>query len=199
MSHDRLPDLPPELKTLAADLAALVPASGALSRDELMYRAGWEACAATEAVDFARPEVHAHAKSVQCRRSSWLWPLSTAGLLLVSVTLAIALATRTTEVGVVDIARPVKSTFEVEQVQHPFPIKATAFPPSIAQDAGAPPKPPLNSAQVHLGHEYFALRGQVLAFGVDALDSRAAAATPGEQAAVEDSRYGALLHELRGG
>jgi hypothetical protein len=153
-----------------------------------MYSAGWEACAAAEAVELARPGAHANAQSVQRRGLSWLWPLSAAGLVLVSLTLVIALETRTPAVRVVYVERPGQSSVKVEQVE-----------PAIRIEASGPTIPPLDRAPIHPRHEYFALRGRVLASGVDALGSGSTAATSGEQAEVKDSRYGALLHELRGG
>jgi hypothetical protein len=54
-------------------------------------------------------------------------------------------------------------------------------------------------AQIGAGHEYLSLRQRVLAFGVDVLQSHAAAPSSSDDTTTNDSRYGALLGELHGG
>jgi hypothetical protein len=193
MNHDHLPDLPHDLKSLAANLAALAPAGGALNRDELMYRAGWEACTAS-ATGTSRRQFNGDRFKL-----NWLWPLSTAGLLLVSATLGVVLATRAPAVRVVYIERPAQAPVEVQQPKQPIRPPAISPPGHLAQSASPRPIPLLSDGQPRAGHEYLTLRGRVLAFGVDALNSRSDATTSGEQTAIKDSRYGALLDELRGG
>src|SRR5687768_9904476 len=110
MNPSQHPDLPSDLESLEADLAALAPTTGALNRDELMYRAGWEACAAAR-VPLALPVRYT-------RAAAWVWPLSTAGLLLISLTLGALLATRTDpEPRVVYVERQANAIAKNEQIE----------------------------------------------------------------------------------
>lgn len=193
MNHDRLPELSPDLKSLAADLASLAPAGGVLNRDELMYRAGWEACAASD-TGAVRRLINSGDS-----RLGWLWPLSTAGLLLVTATLGVMFATREPAIRVVYLERPAEASAAVEQPKQPIRVKEILPPDHVAQSAAPRSNPLLRDVQARPGYEYLTLRGRVLAFGVDVLNWHSATATSGEQAAVNDSRYGALLDELRGG
>jgi hypothetical protein len=193
MNHDRLPELSPDLKSLATDLSSLAPAAGALNRDELLYRAGWEACAALD--------TGARWRLVNSRdsRLGWLWPLSTAGLLLVTATLGVMFATREPAIRVVYLERPAQASASVEQPRQPIRVKEI-FPPDHVAQSGAPRSSRLlHDVQARPGYEYLTLRGRVLAFGVDVLNWHSATATSDEQAAIKGSRYGALLDELRGG
>ena len=194
MNHERFPELSPDLKSLAANLAALAPAGGVLNRDELMYRAGWEAHA-TPATGGATGRLVNSDHS----RSVWLWPLSTAALLLVSVTLGVMIVTREPGIRAVYIERPAQSSVEVQHPNQPIRPQAISPPDNVAQSTSPRSIPLRSGIQARAGHEYLTLRGRVLAFGVDALNSRSAAVTSGEPATINDSRYGALLNELRGG
>jgi hypothetical protein len=182
MNSDRPSELPPDLKSLAADLAALAPSSGGVNRDELMYRAGWEACAATS------PAVH----SMRQRTAMWLWPLSTAALVLVAATLVVALATREAAVQVVYIEKPQTLSVEAEK-QNASAVEnvAVARQPLLATSR-------MNARPAGTGNDYLSLRERILAFGVDMLpassDEPLQDVTP-----LRDSRYGALIGELRGG
>jgi hypothetical protein len=49
------------------------------------------------------------------------------------------------------------------------------------------------------GNDYLSLRERVLAFGVDVLASPSRAPLPNGSPAIGDSRYGALIGQLRGG
>ena len=181
MNSDRPSDLPPELKSLAADLAALAPSGGGVNRDELMYRAGWEACAATS------PAVH----SVRQRAARWLWPLSTAALVLVATTLGVALATREPAVQIVYVEKP-PSGIETERQMVSATEHVVLTRQSLLSPSGMTKRP------AGTGHDYLSLRERILAFGVDRLpatsDEPLQDVTP-----LRDSRYGALIGELRGG
>jgi hypothetical protein len=200
MNDDQLPELPHELKSLAADLEALAPASGDLSRDELMYRAGWAACAASAADHPARLAL-AQGKTFQSRGLSWLWPMSTAGLLLVSATLGVALATRTPDVQVVYIERSKVSPAAAQNAKQPADRRTIAPQDEVvaASDSHSSSARLVNPPQFGPGREYLSLRQRVLAFGVDVLQSRAAPVSPDDEATISDSRYGTLLGQLRGG
>jgi hypothetical protein len=180
MNSDRQSELPAELKSLAADLAALAPSSGGVNRDELMYRAGWEARAA------ASPAVH----STRLRAAMWLWPLSTAALVLIAAVLSILLATRELAVQVVYVEKPQTSSVEAEKQLVP----ATEYADLTRQ----PLLSPSSERPAPTGHDYLSLRERILAFGVDMLptssDEPLQGVTP-----LRDSRYGALIGELRGG
>jgi hypothetical protein len=200
MDHDRLPDLPPDLKSLAADLAMLAPACGALSRDELMYRAGWEARSASAAEEPLSSPPRARAEPFQSCRSPWLWPLSTAGLILIATTLGIALATRSPEVHVVYIEKPVRSAAEPRDSTQPAGRTVSPRNALAAAQNRQPSSARLDPwAWVGAGHEYFSLRQRVLAFGVDGLESRKQTPSLTDDPAASDSRYGTLLGQLRGG
>jgi hypothetical protein len=196
MNPERLPELPSDLKSIEADLAALAPRSGALNRDELMYRAGWAACAAADASPVA--------VSANKGRGglAWLWPLTTAGLVLVSATLGMVLATRGPQVEVVYVEKPESRSNETEKER--ASTKAPTLPVRDDRIASIQERLPLRSAaidrpQMRLGNDYLSLRERVLAFGVDVLPSSSAAALPNESPAVGDSRYGVLIGQLRGG
>jgi hypothetical protein len=198
MEHDQLPS---ELKSLAENLAALVPADGNLQRDVLMYRAGWEACVASAADDPAFTAAKVQAKSVHSLRSSWLWPLSTAGLLLVSATLGIALATRAPELRVVYVEQPLPSSAALHDAKQAADVPPIGPHDEVvaATDRQSASAEIVRRLQVGAGNEYFALRQQVLAFGVDVLRSRGDGPLSSDEPTTSDSRYGALLSELRGG
>jgi hypothetical protein len=164
VNSDRLPDLPSDLKSFEAQLAALSPASG-LSRDDLLYRAGWEACASG---------VKQGANARQNRIHSWLWPASTAALVLLSVTLGLIVALRKPSVEVVYIERPPWATGVAIDESN-----STWQPQDIPL--------PLPSG----GNDYLTLRDRVLALGADLLATGAAA--PKSDARIErDSRFGAM-------
>jgi hypothetical protein len=201
MNYEHLPELPPDLKSLEADLVAMSPACGALSRDELMYRAGWEASAASTAGDPARAKVKSQAKTDRIRGSSWLWPLSTAGLLLVAAILGVILATRSPEVRVVYIEKPVRSSSEALPSKQPADKRPISSPDETvaAQHPQLPSAKIVNRIQFGAGHEYLSLRQRVLAFGVDVLRTRGAMPPRSDDPTASDSRYGTLLGQLRGG
>ncbi len=182
MDTDRSRDLPSDLKSLAANLAALAPSTGGLDRDQLMYRAGWEACGATS------PAAH----SMRLRAARWLWPLSTAALFLIAATLGVALATRELAVQVVYVEKPPSSIKTEKQMvsatEHVALTRQPLLSPSgmIDRPAGT-------------GHDYLSLRERILAFGVDRLPASLDAELPNAASSIRDSRYGALIRELRGG
>ena len=181
MDTDRSWDLPSDLKSLAANLAALAPSTGGLDRDQLMYRAGWEACAV------ASPAVH----STRLRAARWLWPLITAALVLVAATLGVALATREPAVQVVYVEKPA-SSIETETQMVPATEYVALTRQPLLSRSGMTERP------AGTGNDYLSLRERILAFGVDRLpassDEPLQDVTP-----LRDSRYGALIGELRGG
>jgi hypothetical protein len=199
MNTDRIPDLPSDLKPLEADLAALAPTTGALNRDELMYRAGWEARAAAR-VPLA-PPVRTF------RAAPWLWPLTTAGLLLVSLTLGAILATRTDpEPRIVYVERqaiakneqtePRSTTAQNTAAQNTPAPNATA--PNIAAHDSASVLPIAVTRRPGSGDHYLALRERMLAFGVEVL-STTTPSPPSSSETRTDSRYGAMIGDLLGG
>jgi hypothetical protein len=196
MNPERLPELSSDLKSLAANLAALVPAAGNLQRDELMYRAGWEACAAAA----GSADATARAQAPRARQLAWLWPMCTAGLVLVAATLGIALATRAPEVQVVYIERPGRLSAESQEAKPPSVVSIDSShdaPATVSSTWLADPE--FHRTQLRPGHEYLSLRQRVLAFGVDVLQSGAVSPSSDDIPSVSDSRYGALIGQLRGG
>ena len=195
MLGDRPPELPLELKSLEADLAALAPDSGGLKRDELMYRAGWAACEA------AIVPAGTSAQSNRRRTMGWLWPLTTAGLVLLSATLGIALATRETQLVVITEATPPDSKTKAKQdASDAAPAMLPARSEPFAMALGSRVRPTIfdrSPAPVRDG--YLSLRDRVLAFGIDVLPSYAAATLPNDARADGQSRYGTLMGQLLGG
>jgi hypothetical protein len=209
MNHDQLPELSPDLKSLAADVASLTPAGGILNRDELLYRAGWAACASSS--DSTNPQMFNNARAVSLKPTKsgrdqclmWLWPLSTAGLLMLAATLGITLAMRAPEVPVVYVEQPGGVP--------PQPSKAftgqSAANHRDARSEGAASfgsqfpstVPVVRRTLFHPGANYLSLRERVLTYGVDMLPTGDSSALHGESDSVSNSRYAALLDELRGG
>ena len=202
MNAERQSEPPDDLKSLEADLAALTPSTGALNRDELMYRAGWEACATAARVPLAPPvqsvplalPVQGVPLALPVRVPAWLWPLSTAGLLLVSFTLGALLATRTDpEPRVVYVERQADVIAKNEQTQ---PRSAAA--PNIAVHDSASALPIPVTRRPGSGDHYLALRERVLAFGVEVLLTTTPL-PPSSSETRSDSRYGAMIGDLLGG
>ncbi len=195
MKSDRLPELPSELKSLEADLAALAPATSKLNRDELMYRAGWAAGAAAGASPIALTPGN--------RRGgyAWLWPLTTGALVLVAATLGIVLVARQPGVEVVYMERPGNRSIETEKER----VTAGAPTTPVRDDRVASAKERLalrlaviDRPPTRFGNDYLSLRERVLAFGVDVLPSSSTMSLPNASPTVGDSRYGALFEQLRG-
>jgi hypothetical protein len=207
MSFERMPELPADLESLAADLASLTPAGCTFPRDALMYRAGWEACAAwSESTVSPTAKGSGHFSLQQAtigsvRRMAWLWPLSVAGLLLVSVSLGIALVMRTPEISVVYI--------EQQTTGSPRGKPSPDSPPTVDsrisknENVATAPTEPMATISRHsflrAGADYLSLRERVLAFGVDVLRPDNTATSPEADGAETDSRYGTLIGQLRGG
>lgn len=196
MNPDRLPELPSDLKSLEADLAALAPATGELNRDELMYRAGWEAHAAAESCRLA--------VSSNNRRGghAWLWPLTTGALVLLSATLGIVLAMRQPDLEIVYVERPANGGIKAAQERSSTTASELSSEDAHVASAQEPSPvhtPRLVGAPTRFGNDYLSLRERVLAFGVDMLPSPSGAPLPSESPTIGDSRYGALIGQLRGG
>jgi hypothetical protein len=183
MNTDRQSDLPLELKAFAANLAALSPSSGGLNRDELMYRAGWEAHAAMS------PAFH----SIRLGATRWLWPLTTAALVLISAALSFVLATREPAVQIVYVEKPQAWSAEAE--------KRTVTPAEPIAGGAQPLLSPsrMIAQSVAMGNDYFSLRDRVLTLGIDELPEPVNDPSHQETPAIRDSRYGTMIGELRGG
>ena len=194
MNSDRLPELPAELKPFEADLAALAPTSG-LNRDELMYRAGWAACAASGTSGSVVMQTNRRVGA------AWLWPLTTAGLVLLSATLGLALVTRPPKVELVYVERPVNRSIGAEKDKQPMAPTLPSSDDRVASSPNPLPRrtPMLDRPPTRFGNDYLSLRERVLAFGVDVLPATSDAPLPDGSPAIGDSRYGALIGQLRGG
>ena len=196
MNLDRLPELPSDLKPLEAELATLAPAGGGMNRVELMYRAGWAACAAAGA------SANTVMQNNRPGGMAWLWPLTTAGLVLVSATLGIALVIRQPNVEIVYMEKPANRPREAEEAKQPATAsKLSARDGRVASaDEWLPLRVSVDDRPpIRFGHDYLSLRERVLAFGVDALPPSSTAPSPDASPTTSDSRYGALIGQLRGG
>jgi hypothetical protein len=202
MNAEQFPQLPNELKSLAADLAALAPASGNLGRDELMYRAGWEACAAAAGqgafIGGGNPRAATfdqYVHSVQTHARTWLWPLCTAGLLLVTATLAVLLAMRDEpDVRIVYIEKPADTA--IEQPRDAIAAEGTQQIERAQQNDSARERAAARDRAAivrRLGDDYLSLRERVLAFGVDVLPTHTPAALPEASESGRDLRYGSMI------
>jgi hypothetical protein len=191
-----MPELPADLKLLAVDLAGLLPASGALNRDELMYRAGWAACEAASAA------VIATTSSRRRMAMAWLWPLTTAGLLLLSAALGIALATREPELIVVTKVTTPESATGAKQ-KEPAPVAPATLPVPDERSAivsrWSVGRAVVGRSPTPAHSDYLSLRDRVLAYGVDVLPSYAATTSQNDARADGQSRYGTLIGQLLGG
>ncbi len=203
--NERLPELPSDLKSFEADLASLTPGCGSLGRDELLFRAGWEAHAAS--TDAASVSISHGARAVATatrpRHADKLWPLCTAGLLLVSAALGMTLALRSPEIQVVYVQTPPAHT-EVAPERQTAPSKRVnapsadeTTPPADRFGTGGNLATSTRTRPPNRGRDYLSLRERILADGVEALGpATLPASTP---AILRDSRLGALMSELRGG
>jgi hypothetical protein len=133
--------------------------------------------------------------------AAWLWPMTTAGLVLLSTTLGIALVTRPPKVELVYVDKPVKGSIGMENDQQ----RAAPMSPALDNQVASSPTPfpllrsALDRPPTRFGNDYLSLRERVLAFGVDVLPATSAAAPANGSHAIGDSRYGALIGQLRGG
>jgi hypothetical protein len=183
MNSDRYPDLPSDLKAFEAQLAALSPACG-LSRDELMYRAGWEACAsvATPLSPRLRRGVLGARRNARDKHiRQWLWPATTAALVVLSVTLGFVVALR-------------KPATEVVYIERSPPARMAANDKRDSQWRPEGTDLRLPSG----GNDYLMLRDRVLALGVDVLPTTAAALKP-DARSERNSTYGAMRGVFRDG
>jgi hypothetical protein len=207
MNADRIPELPTELKPLEADLAALAPAAGNLGRDELMYRAGWEACAAdgqVPSIDGGSPRAamfDRDGRSVKTHAPAWLWPLSTAGLLLITATLAVLLATRgEPEVRVVYVEKRTDSAIVPPGADNVATNETQQSERSLQNDSPSQRVAARDRAPSvrRLGDDYLSLRERVLAFGVEVLPTHTPAASPVPSESGRDMRYGSMIGRFIG-
>jgi hypothetical protein len=101
---------------------------------------------------------------------------------------------------VVYIEKPVRSAAAPRDSTQPVDRAVSPRDEMVAAQNRQPSSARLDPwAWVGAGHEYFSLRQRVLAFGVDGLESRAQSPSLSDDPATSDSRYGALLDQLRGG
>jgi len=139
MSDDELPG---ELKALEAALGGLKPAAGAIDRDRLMYLAGQ---ASVEPAS---------------RIGRFAWPLATAALVAVSVTLGGRLYVVSGRLQVAQ-DRPAPAVEDRQSVVGALPRESVALATPRAQAGGS-------------SLDYMQLRSAVLNHGVDALPGQVA-------------------------
>jgi hypothetical protein len=177
MADEMHAELPDDLQQFESLLRGCTPATPRLERDRLMYlagRASIETGAANSetvadlkpsplagegrvrgnAADSALPLPNAHAKKAV--HFAWAWPLATAALLLLSLTLGAAILFRRAETRIVYVTEPA---------------------PSVAALAALPSDPGKQSATANAELNYLQVRNLVLAHGVEALPDGYAAAS----------------------
>lgn len=204
MSPENFPHLPAELKSFEAELAGLVPSAN-FDRDRLMYQAGWAACEAAAAHTSGASQCMLSAGRPQRLHRTWLWPLTSAALLLVSMTLATVLVRRPVpepEIVYVPVAAaPQEKT--VEKRDDATRSSRTArssdhsrddspLMESIARQSIRPTPSPIRQ-------DYLALRTRVLAHGVDVLPSAPSAPEQATNKRRTQLRYGSALTDVFGG
>jgi hypothetical protein len=144
MSEERVEkELPGDLKALEAALGGLKPAAGAIDRDRLMYLAG------QASVDRGK------------RLARFGWPLATAALVVISVTLGgrlYALSGRLEQVAQKERSPAVENR---QVASGGLPRESVALSTPRVQTAGGG------------GLDYIELRSAVLSGGVDALPGQA--------------------------
>jgi hypothetical protein len=169
---DEMQDLPDDLQQFESLLRGCTPSTPQLERDRLMYlagRASAEAAIAEEMLADLKPSPlvgeaprgypvrGTAAKSIvpllktQSHRTnfqSWTWPLASAALLLLSLTLGAAILFRHAETRIVYVTEP---------------------SPSVAALAALPSDPAKPSATPNAEPNYLLVRNLVLAHGVEAL------------------------------
>jgi hypothetical protein len=133
-------ELPEELKSLEAALRQLTPAASQIDRDRLMYQAGRASVLSTGDAGVALERQ----MSVMDRRQNY-WPMATAVLVLLSITLG-GLWLHATRSSVVYV------------VGEPMAV----LPNEIAN-------PAVSEVLAHRGADYLRLRNLVLAHGTNAL------------------------------
>src|SRR5262245_35834354 len=163
MSTDRpREELPEELNSIDSALRGLKPVSGAVDRDRLMYLAG----------------------QASVERSSWIgrfaWPLATAALVVISVTLGGRLYVLS---GRLEQVAQNQGTQAVEDRQ----IAGSSLPRESV--ALATPRVQTGSSSL----DYMQLRSAVLSGGVDALPSQGAPSPVGRQSGAIPTLRDAIL------
>jgi hypothetical protein len=187
-----------DVRAIEQSLRGLTPANTLVNRDRLMYEAGWAAReAATERA--AAPQPAAAITSGKRDSHRWLWPATSAALLLVSATLAAVLITREPEKQIVYayVSPLAKGANEQAEPDEGRNVAADASKTqsdlpwlSVLQSFGtATPRADAN---------YLTLRSRVLAFGVDVLPSTAVPRGASDSRA-DAPRYGEMRGALLGG
>lgn len=168
-------DFPADLKPLEAALSGLAPSAPRVDRDRLMYLAG---AAAHESATSGM--ISDGSLSRRLSKNRFIWPLSTAALLLVSAVLGALVAFRQPAERIVYVDRPAAKS------QSPDAATVVATPSTVA-----PLRQPHDSASA----DYLVLRDLVLRNGVGALDRGHA---DGGDVGREETRNRALLRTLLG-
>jgi hypothetical protein len=138
--HDERLD--PALNEFEARLATLRPAESRLVRDELMYQAGIRATSSAGT-------------------RGWLWPLATAAMTAVSVTLGVVVLTASgTDVTQRENAPPRRHAVEKDR-QPAVPTVARSHPNNLSDEA--------TRKNLDQPYSYMRLRHLVLTKGVDAM------------------------------
>jgi hypothetical protein len=163
MSTDRSrEELPEELKSIDSALRGLKPVSGAVDRDRLMYLAG-------------RASVE---RSSRIER--FAWPLATAALVVISVTLSGRLYVLSGRLEQVAQDQHTQAVEDRQIAGSSLPRESVALATPRVQTAG-------NSL------DYMQLRSAVLSGGVDALPSSAVQSPAGRQSGAVPTLRDAIL------
>jgi hypothetical protein len=110
------------------------------------------------------------------------------------------LATRQPDVVVVQATTPDHSSRATKkEMVNVSPGTAPKLNDSVRAVESASSMAFLHRPNASMGQEYLSMRDRVLAFGVDSLPSYSANSLSDESPTSGDSRYGALINQLRGG
>jgi hypothetical protein len=118
--------------------------------------------------------------------------VTTAASVLITAALSMVLAMREPVVQIVYVENPQRSSAQAEQRQASAADQVAARQIAIAQSR-------MIAHAAGSGHDYLSLRERILSSGIDALPESVTSPSHDETPAISDSRYGALIGELRGG
>jgi hypothetical protein len=190
-----------ELKAVEQSLRSLEPSETGVNRDRLMYQAGWGACESAMNRATPAPTVAARADGNARQARTWLWPATSAALLLVSATLATVLVTREPEKEIVYAYASQQATENATAVRQPAPIESrpnAVVAPAPSESSWLDMLQSFANISTRPSDNYFTLRSRVLTFGVDVLPS-AGATHSATKSPLSSPSYAEMRGALLGG
>jgi hypothetical protein len=187
-----------DLKQVEQSLRSLEPGEAGVNRDRLMYEAGWGAC--ESAMNRATPAVAARSDVKVRQARNWLWPATSAALLLISATLATVLVTRQPEKEFVYAYIATRAADSAIEAAEPKPVEnqQTGHTEASINLPWLTVLQSLSAPVASTDPNYLTLRSRVLAFGVDVLPSAAISPSKSDSA-TGSPRYGDMRGVLLGG